>query len=128
MDVYVEAVGAAGGEGAAESGADLVGTVDVLAVAAEGLHYQVIAGTAEVAGHRFVAAVDAQLELALYPPAAVIAYYDDHGEVVADGGVELGHIETQGAVAGHDYGRLVGMEDLSGESNGKAGAQGGQGT
>ena len=77
-----------------------------LAVGAQGLGHQVVAGREEVRGDQAVRAVGLALAVALGGPAGVVAD-DHHGrQVVSNGGVELHRVEAERAVA--DEGRPSG--------------------
>src|SRR5207249_4979963 len=76
--------------------------LDPLAVAAERLDHQVVAAGRELAGGRPVGAVHLHLPAQDLRPRGVVADHADDVDLLADAGLELHHVEPEGAVPVHD--------------------------
>src|SRR5690348_3733087 len=111
-DAHIHQRRLAGAERALEGGPDLLRALDPLAVAAERLDHQVIAAGCELPGRRAVRAVHLDLPAQDLGPRGVVADHADDVDLLADAGLELHHVQAEGAVAVHDDDVRLGRREL----------------
>src|SRR5215468_7566922 len=99
IDHHVHAGGKPGSQRALQRRAEILGTLHVLAVAAERDRGQVVARRRELAAYGARGAIVLELELMLGVPARVVAHYRQHWKPRTDRRVKLEAVEAEGAVA-----------------------------
>src|SRR5262245_18041007 len=101
-DAHVHHRRPARAERALEGGAQLLRTLDPLAVPTEGLDHEVVAAGRELARGGPVRTVHLHLTAQDLRPGSVVADDPDDIDLLPDAGLELHHVEAEGAVAVHD--------------------------
>src|SRR5437667_6325401 len=113
----------AGAERPLERGADLLRPLDPLAVPAERLDHEIVATGGEPARGRAVRAVHLHLAAQDLGPRRVVADHAHDVDLLPDAGLELHHVEAEGAVAVHDDDVAPGRGELGRHGVAGAGAE-----